>query len=1020
MAWPTDRVLVYDRSLAFLFELAPDEVMKRERTEELNGTHELAVVSSRVLHEGYRLLTVDNMGRWREHVVYKPDEGHEKGDHATGTYVCMWSLQYDLTSTVQGNVVQPGMGSSCSSRTAVAAAIGGQSIWTAGDCDVPSVAAGKGVVMVGNNAWNRLKQVVGAWGGEVDAEITVSSTGVVTRKVVLRAHLGSTKVTRRFDWGEDLTSIHRTPDPGPYFCRILPFGRGQREYAEDDETEFDWPSDVTEEPYSAGDGWVHDNGSAFVRDPEAETVFRTADGHGGWHYPTKEVKYDEDDPELLLNEATADIHNHTRPSVGYEADVLQFAEAGMDVQGVALGDDIQCVDYGFNPDAALRVQGRVTRMVVNELAPKVDTKLTIGNLGTTFAGVLKDLIGSGTQSIASRLNHIEAGGALVYLKTLIDQLNSEINATGGYVYVTDGDGLLTYDRAVSDPTRGTEATKVVEIKGGSIRIADSRTSSGDWNWKTVFVSGHILAELVTAAHIVSGYIGSPDGDVYLNFEEHIFQIGSAAKIGSTTAGTLVSDTATAKSNASAALTNAANAAKVATNYLTFNQQNGLDVGYQGTSAKTRINGNGVEIFDESGTSMTKVQSGKMRLGESSKTRAEIDWHSLQLIDKEGSAYMYVSDFRDADGYATMTDTLVVWRGGSNYLTETAVDTNYTIKINGVDRTSEFKRYTQYFYYDGSGSLAYGTVLNVTYRVRINRTKAYTLGLRKTNSPLGIMSLAEGYLTEASGAGSHAEGYYSQAAGIASHAEGGYPTYTSDPSWTAPDLDPNYPSKALGVASHAESGGIAKGPCSRAFFRGTANGFASFAHGINALADGTYAFAIGAGALAYHGQFVYGSWNVQSESQLFTIGCGSSSSSRATAFYVSDDGDGWFKGSCTATSHPTSSDRRLKKHVGYIGNDMCDFVRRLKPVRYRWANGDDGEHYGFYAQDVADADPYRTSIVSSVEDGNGFGFDPLTLDYNALIAPLVAYTQQLEKRIDEQQETIEALAKRIEALEGGAR
>ena len=44
-------------------------------------------------------------------------------------------------------------------------------------------------------------------------------------------------------------------------------------------------------------------------------------------------------------------------------------------------------------------------------------------------------------------------------------------------------------------------------------------------------------------------------------------------------------------------------------------------------------------------------------------------------------------------------------------------------------------------------------------------------------------------------------------------------------------------------------------------------------------------------------------------------------------------------------------------------------------------------------------------------------DPLTLDYNALIAPLVAYTQQLERRIDEQREMIERLTKRLDALEG---
>lgn len=544
MAWATDRILVYDRSLAFLFEIVPDEVTKRERTEELNGTHELELVTSRVLHEGYRLLTVDGTGKWREHVVYKPDEGHENGDHATGTYVCMWSIQYDLTSTVQGNVAQPGMGSDCTSEVAVRDAIGGQSIWTVGTCDVGKVDAGKGCVMVGNNAWARLKQVVATWGGEVDAVITVSSTKVVTRKVELRKHLGSTKATRRFDWGEDLTKIHRTPDPGPYFCRVMPFGRGQREYAEDDETEFDWPTDVTEEPYSSGDGWVHDAGSAYVRDPEAEAVFRVADGHGGWHYPTKEVKYDEDDPELLLNEATAGIHNYTRPGVSYEADVLQFAEAGMDAQGVALGDDVQCVDYGFNPGAALRVQGRITRMVVNELAPKTDTKLTIGDLGTSFAATLKDLISSSTQGLKQRLNHIEGGGTIAYVEKLLESINAEINAQGGYAYVVEGHGIVTYDIAVDDPLKGynskthTWASRVTQMKGGTIRFSKEKKPGfagiNDWKWTNVITPDGYLGLAATIGALTAGYIGNASDDFYINLDTHEYRMPGSTKIGGST------------------------------------------------------------------------------------------------------------------------------------------------------------------------------------------------------------------------------------------------------------------------------------------------------------------------------------------------------------------------------------------------------------------------------------------------------------------------------------------------------
>ena len=92
----------------------------------------------------------------------------------------------------------------------------------------------------------------------------------------------------------------------------------------------------------------------------------------------------------------------------------------------------------------------------------------------------------------------------------------------------------------------------------------------------------------------------------------------------------------------------------------------------------------------------------------------------------------------------------------------------------------------------------------------------------------------------------------------------------------------------------------------------------------------------------------------------------------------------------------NSDRRLKDHRAYLGEDACDFVRNLKPALY---TKDRERHVGFYAQDVQDADPWGTATVSPDHSDESLDFDPLTLDYTALIAPLVAYCQHLEKRIE---------------------
>lgn len=605
MAYATDRVILYNRDASFACELSPGDVFGRVRVEEINGEHELTLVTTKVLTEGMRVLTQDGTGKLREHVIYKPDRAHQKGDHAIGTYTCMWSLQYDLMSVYADEHAEPGMGAPCTGMVALQAAIDGQTRWSAGLSDVPAVAAGQGCVMIGMSAWDRLKLVVQRWHGEVDARIVVDGTSVTARYVDLRAHLGSETATRRFDWGADLKSISRDPDPGPYYCRIIPLGRGQREYAEDDKTEFDWPIDISEET----------GGVTYIQDDDAAAIFRTKNPDGTYNYPKKVVHYDEDDPELLYNAGLADLHNHTRPKVQYSANVVQLARAGMDVGGVELGDNTQCIDRGFDPDTPLAIEGRILRMVVDELSPTTDTELTIGDLGPSWTRTITDLVGESTRSVTQRVESIERGGTITYLENLIDQLNQAINATGGWTYAIPGEGLITYDVEVADPLIGDEASSVTQIKGGSLRIANTKQPDfagvNDWDWTSVIDAGHVAAQLVTAVQITAGFIGNAGGSFYVDLDSGIVQIGLDSGIGNTTVGELLDETAANKadivsvseelSTAVDDLTNAVDdARKVATNWLRYDPTVGLTLGAT-DSAVLNIMTNERQVFRADGT-----------------------------------------------------------------------------------------------------------------------------------------------------------------------------------------------------------------------------------------------------------------------------------------------------------------------------------------------------------------------------------------------------------------------------------
>ena len=153
---------------------------------------------------------------------------------------------------------------------------------------------------------------------------------------------------------------------------------------------------------------------------------------------------------------------------------------------------------------------------------------------------------------------------------------------------------------------------------------------------------------------------------------------------------------------------------------------------------------------------------------------------------------------------------------------------------------------------------------------------------------------------------------------------------------------------------------------------------------------TPSFKIGLGLKALSGAyFVAGQYNENRGNNgsdlIFAIGNGAGNAygDRSNAIDVDTDGNQRLAGTLSQ-----GSDRRLKEHVDFIDDDAVKFIRKLKPAHYI---KDGLDHVGFYAQDVDEADPWNCMTGEM----NGY----MTLCYTEIIAPLVKYCQQLEKRIE---------------------
>ena len=389
--------------------------------------------------------------------------------------------------------------------------------------------------------------------------------------------------------------------------------------------------------------------------------------------------------------------------------------------------------------------------------------------------------------------------------------------------------------------------------------------------------------------------------------------------------------ATSKANA---------AAKTATNYITPDGTNTAAFHPEASSTnQVKVDSTGVDII-KSGTSVAKYGD-VSRIGKQSESRIELDYHSLKLIDKDGNTYFHVSDLRDANGSATISETFVVddteiseygTRFKLSYDIKTPVNDNIiSVMVDDVVLdTSEYVAGTPYY-------LRIYAVLNLGQNVQIEyltetATIAFSFGQRAPDSTVGggsfaegrnniasgRFSHAEGVSTKASGSTSHAEGYHTQASNVYSHAEGQYTQAIGSTSHAE-----GQHTQAIGSTSHAEGGytgassdgshaegwlTVSSGTYSHAEgYQARASGNASHAEGMLTEASGGYSHAEGRGTEANgsyshaqnHGtiargeaQTAIGKYNIDNidEDLAFIIGNGTDDNARSDAFTVDWDGN----------------------------------------------------------------------------------------------------------------------------------
>ena len=336
---------------------------------------------------------------------------------------------------------------------------------------------------------------------EIKTYVEITNSRISQRVIELRKQRGHDN-GKRFTYDKDIDSISRTIDSTEFCTALYAYGKGE----ETENGGYGRRIDISK---------VND-GKKYVENLKAKEQFGKYVNGKREHIFATYIFEDIDDRKKLLEQAKAKLKELSEFKVTYKCDVLVLNKLLEDRQheGIELGDTVAIIDKDIN----IRIRARVVERKSYLNSTKPD-EIVLGNFIEDYA-TQQAKIKSDLKSISNTIN--EQGQAITDLKnfdyyaSIVQELNDRINATGGYVYISkDGQGLITYDKPIDK-----NPTKAIQLRGGAIRIANSKKSDGSWNW-TTFGTG----DGFTADKIIAGILQG--GKVRWNLEDGTFLIGNS-------------------------------------------------------------------------------------------------------------------------------------------------------------------------------------------------------------------------------------------------------------------------------------------------------------------------------------------------------------------------------------------------------------------------------------------------------------------------------------------------------------
>lgn len=449
--------------------------LELSHSETLNGLETLTFTTLPLqdfeLEKYKRVILADELGVYHEFIIEQVESQHDENGHIISVY-----CESSITETL-GDFIEDKRPYNQTVGGALRVALEGTR-WQPGRTENTELQSTNFYRISVHEA---LGKILETWGGEIQTRVTISGNKVTGRYVDILNRRGADR-GRRFEWHKDLSDFKKTVSSDPIYTALYGYGKSEE----------------------IGDGYGRrisfasiNGGKAYVENPEARDLYGPPNPDGTHRNIFGKFECDAETAEETLELTLEELAIASNPKVKYEGQVVNLAQYGFEYEGVELGDDVTVID-----DDIGTVKARVVKLV-----KKLDfeqTEIVLGNYRDDFSSMqlesqkaMEDF--ASRAAVWDRANAFGPDGKLKpgFLQSVLDIFNAELNASGGYVYAEDGQGLSAYNKPIDE-----DPTGVTQLLAGGLRIASSKLADGSWDWKTAITSLGIVADIIYTGRIV--------------------------------------------------------------------------------------------------------------------------------------------------------------------------------------------------------------------------------------------------------------------------------------------------------------------------------------------------------------------------------------------------------------------------------------------------------------------------------------------------------------------------------------